>query len=121
MSFQSFQERLKTLRSKADEYADAKDIHASLDTVEKAWESASQASSLLEVPAVKNAVLATTSMADEMARCILFSDVAKVSPESLIRSVIVFQTLERLSKAFSPIAAQAMEDAVASGLERKDD
>lgn len=119
MSFQQFQERLKTLRSKADEYADAAEVHKSLDTVEKAWESAAKAVSLAEVPQVKAALEASQRSADVLAYNILNADTSKVSPAQLLESVVKYQALEQVRSAFAPTAAIALEEAVAAGLEQK--
>lgn len=119
MSFQNFQERLKSLRSKADEYADAAEVHKSLDTVEKAWESAARAVSLAEAPQVKAALEATQRSADVLAYNLLFCDTSKVTPAQLLDSVVKFQSLESIRGAFAPTAAIALEEAVAAGLEQK--
>lgn len=115
-NFQAFQERLKELRSRADEYGDKDEIHKSLDSVQKAWESAAKAEALASSETVKAALSATQRTSDSLAYNILFCDTGSVAPQTILASIVKFQALEQIKGAFSTVAAKAMEDAVSAGL-----
>jgi hypothetical protein len=115
-NFRAFQERLKELRKRADEYGDKDEIHKSLDTVEKAWESAAKAEALASAPTVKAALEATQRTADALAYNILFCNTNEVHPNTLLASVVKYQALEQIQGAFKPVAAQSLEEAVSAGL-----
>lgn len=114
--FNQFQERLKVLRSKADEFADKDQINKSLDIVEKAWVEAAKAAKLLECEPVASALDATARSADALAFNILFCDTSEVSPQTILNHVVKFQALERIRGVFAPTMAEALEEGVAADL-----
>jgi len=118
--FDSFKLRLKEFREKAEAYEDKDELNKSLDTVEKAWESAAKAAKLAECEQVSAAIGATQRSADILAFNILFCDTSKVTPEQLLFSIVKFQALEQVRGAFSPVAAQSLEESVAAAFVAKE-
>jgi hypothetical protein len=114
--FKEFQERLKGYRERSELYADGDELRKSLDAVEKAWVSAAKAVSLTESEQVRAALEATQRSSDVLAYNILFADTSKVSPDTILASVVKFQALEQIRSAFSPTAAAALEEAVAASV-----
>jgi len=114
--FEKFQDRLKDLRQRAEEFADKDDINKSLDVAEKAWVEAAKAAKLMECEPVAAALGATQRSADVLAFNVLWCDTSKVSPEQLMASVVKFQALQQIKGAFEPMMAMALEESATASV-----